>query len=354
MDNRFTAPLSRVRIGILGAGSLGTVLGAFLIRGGCLVEFIDSDRRQVAALNAGGARVTGGAEFSVPARAVLPEQMEGVYDLVFCLTKQTANHRALPPLIPHLGPGSLAVACQNGLPDEEIGAMLGEAQVLGASVGWGATFVGPGVSQLTSDPDCMHFSVGRPDGTVDDAVRLVQRVLSLMCPTETTDNLLGLRWTKLMMNATFSGLSAVLGCTFGEILDSAPAMDVLARLGRECILTARARGIRMEPMGGHDFEQLLWYEDGAGLARAKANYVCYWTSQRALRASMLQDLEKGRTCEIDYINGAVVRGGAQAGVDTPVNRCVVRLVQEIQAGTRDFGWDNLPILSAALREAGRT
>jgi 2-dehydropantoate 2-reductase len=336
------------RVGILGAGSLGTILGAYLIRGGCQVEYIDSYAAHVDALNRNGATVTGSVSFTVPARAVLPDEMSGVYDVVFVLVKQTANQTALPALLPHLGPDSLVVTLQNGMPDDEVGAIVGRDRLLGAPVGWGASFVGPGVSRLTSDPNCMHFSVGRPSGVVDDGVCLVQRLLSLMCPTEATENLLGIRWTKLMMNATFSGLSSVLGCTFGDVLDSTPAMNVLTRLGRECIQVSRACGIRMEPMGGNDFESLLWYEDEAGRQRAIANYLYFWDSQRALRASMLQDLEKGRLCEVDYINGAVVRQGEQVGVDAPANRLITAQIHQIQSGTRSTGWANLPELTANL------
>lgn len=348
MNNDTLPNLSSLRIGVLGAGSMGTVLGAYLIRGGCNVEYIDSYADHVKALNESGADITGSVQFHVPAKAVLPQDMEGIYDVVFYMAKQTVNRAALPALVPHLGKNSLVVTLQNGMPDEEVGSIVGEDRLLGAPVGWGASFVGPGVSRLTSDPGCMHFSVGRPSGVVDDGVRLVHRLLELMCPTDITENLTGIRWTKLMMNATFSGISAVLGCSFGDILDSAPAMDVLTQLGRECILVSRASGVRMEPMGGDDFEALLWYEDEAGRDRARANYTHFWTPQRALRASMLQDLEKGRPCEIEYINGAVCRHGDRVGVDTPANDCVVRLVRQIQAGERTFSWDNLPELLASL------
>ncbi len=348
MSAHITSALPNLRVAVLGAGSMGTVLGAYLLRGGCDVEYIDSYADHVRALNRNGATITGGAEFNVPARAVLPEDMDGIYDVVFYMAKQTANRTALPGLVPHLGTSSLVVTLQNGMPDEEVGSIVGKERLLGAPVGWGASFVGPGVSRLTSDPDCMHFCVGRPNGVIDDGVLLVQRLLELMCPTTVTDNLTGIRWTKLMMNATFSGISAVLGCTFGDILDSPDAMDALTQLGRECILVSRASGVRMEPMGGNDFEALLWYEDEAGRDRAKANYTHFWTPQRALRASMLQDLEKGLPCEIDYINGAVCRHGDRVGVETPANDRVVRLVEEIQSGRRPFGWDNLPKLPASL------
>lgn len=348
MTEHTATDLTSLRIGILGAGSMGTVLGAYLLRADCNVEFIDSYAEHIKALNEQGATITGSVQFNVPAKAVLPSEMKGIYDVVFYMAKQTANRTALPGLVPHLGPDSLVVTLQNGMPDEEVGSIVGENRLLGAPVGWGASFEGPGVSRLTSDPNCMHFCVGRPNGQIDTGVFLIQRLLELMCPTTVTENLTGIRWTKLMMNATFSGISAVLGCSFGDILDCPSAMDVLTQLGRECIQVSRASGVRMEPMGGDDFEALLWYEDEAGRNRVKANYTRFWTPQRALRASMLQDLEKGRPCEIDYINGAVCRHGDRVGVDTPANDCIVRLVNEIQSGHRTFSNANLPELLSSI------
>ncbi len=53
---------------------------------------------------------------------------------------------------------------------------------------------------------------------------------------------------------------------------------------------------------------------------------------RRLRSSMLIALERGRTPEIDFLNGEVVRQGARLGVPTPVNACLQRAVLDVAAG----------------------
>lgn len=87
-----------MRTAILGCGAMGTILGAYLARAGCPVDLIDSYQEHVDALNQHGAHIIGTQEFTVPVRAITPEQMMGQYDLVFLFTKQTANHTVLPRL----------------------------------------------------------------------------------------------------------------------------------------------------------------------------------------------------------------------------------------------------------------
>lgn len=77
------------RIAVMGAGSLGTILGAYLSKAGRDVVLIDAYQAHVDALNQNGAHITGAVEMTVPVKAITPEQMEGQYDLFFYLAKQT-------------------------------------------------------------------------------------------------------------------------------------------------------------------------------------------------------------------------------------------------------------------------
>ena len=56
---------------------------------------------------------------------------------------------------------------------------------------------------------------------------------------------------------------------------------------------------------------------------------------------MLQDLKKGKPCEVDAINGVVCEWGKKTGVPTPVNDQIVKLIREIQEGKRETGIGNL-------------
>ena len=114
-----------MKVAILGCGAMGTVLGAYMTKNGCDVEMIDSYQAHVDALNEKGAHIVGTVDFTVPVKAVTPEQMEGIYDIVFLFTKQTANDVVLPNLLPHLGPDSTVCTLQNGVPSPMWPAMWG-------------------------------------------------------------------------------------------------------------------------------------------------------------------------------------------------------------------------------------
>ena len=72
-----------MRSAIYGAGSLGTVLGAYLSRNGVEIDLINRNRDHVEALNRNGARITGTVDMTVPVKALLPEDMTGTYDIIF-------------------------------------------------------------------------------------------------------------------------------------------------------------------------------------------------------------------------------------------------------------------------------
>lgn len=322
---------------IMGVGSLGTILGAYIAKAGHKIDFIDADKEHVAALNKNGARVVGKADFCVPVTAITPEQMDGVYDLVFFLTKQTHNQAAFRQLKPHVGPNSIIVTMQNGLPEPALVKEFGKERVMGSPVGWGATFKEPGVSELTSDPASMTFGLGWTDGAITPRLDEVKTILEAMCPTAVETNLMGFRWNKVMINATFSGMSTVIAGTFGDVLDDEKALLCVKYIGNECIKTAQAAGIKMEAPQNIDVEKMLSFATIEQRDALTPLYRQLYEPARMLRASMLQDIEKGRKCEIGAINGVVCEMGDEYGVDTPVNDQVVDIVRRLEEGTLTLG-----------------
>ena len=91
-----------MRVAIYGAGAMGTVLGAFVTKNGGSPDLITRNAAHVAALKKGGAHITGTVDFTVPVSALLPDEMEGEYDVIFLMTKQRANKEILQFLLPHL------------------------------------------------------------------------------------------------------------------------------------------------------------------------------------------------------------------------------------------------------------
>lgn len=330
-----------MRAAIYGAGSLGTVLGAYITKAGTEIELINRNKAHVDALNANGAKITGTVDFTVPVKAVTPDRMSGKYDLFILLTKQLDNENVVKGLAPFLSDDGIICTLQNGLPELSVSNVVGEDKVMGCTVAWGATLLEPGVVELTSEPDSLSFGLGRMNGKKDKKLEEVKALLELMCPVEVEDNFMGVRWSKLLINSAFSGMSAVLGCTFGEVAADKRSRLCALELIKECIDVAWAQNIEIAPVQGKDIVKLLYYK--GGLKKKLSLFILPIAIKKhaLLKASMLQDLEKGKKCEIDAINGVVSAYGKKLGVKTPYTDKVIEIVRDIEAGKCTFGFDNV-------------
>jgi 2-dehydropantoate 2-reductase len=278
--------------------------------------------------------------------------MSGTYDLVLLLTKQWNNAAALPALLPHLHDGSTVCTLQNGIPEESVAAVVGRERTVGGTVGFGAIWREPGVSELASSMDVVKnyaFDIGEMDDRITPRLEKVAAVLGRVGHTALLENFSGARWSKLLMNATFSGMSASLGCPFGDVLHSPEAMKYIARIADETVRTAHACNVRLAVMQDFDFNQFKLESPDDLEKRLLPVYNRIWSRHVATKASMLQDLEKGRPCEISFINGHVCAKGREKGVPTPVNDHVVSLVKAAEAAKAVPTFAvNLPTFAAAL------
>ena len=321
-----------MKCAIYGAGSLGTVLGAYMTKGGVPVELVNRNRAHVDALREKGAHITGTVDFSTPVTAITPEEMTAPYDVIFLMTKQLHNKEVVTFLKPLLAPDGVIVTFQNGIPEPGIAEIVGESHTIGCVVEWGATMDAPGECVLTSDPDSLSFHMGGMQGVSDAKLAEVRFLLEKMCPVAMEDNLLGARWSKLLINATFSGLGTVVGGVFGDVSEKKDARRVAVRCMKECIDVGHAAGATFAPVQGKDLTKLFYYKNGFKHAIAELLVPIAMKKHRAIEPSMLQDLKKGKPCEIDAINGVVCEWGRKCGVPTPINDRIVEIVKKEQAG----------------------
>ena len=330
-----------MRVAIYGAGSLGTILGAFISKAGVPIELINRNKAHVEALKTKGAQVVGTMNFNQPVVAYTPAEMSGTYDIVFLMTKQQHNPEVVTMLKDFLAPDGVLVTFQNGLPEMQIAEILGEERVLGCTVAWGATLQSPGVCELTSEPDALSYSLGAISAKRSKHFNQVKELLELMGKVDVEENFIGTRWSKLLINAAFSGMSAVLGCTFGEAAGPKDSRRIVQALIKECIDVCKKGGIRIEPVQGKDIVKLLDYSHP--LKRAFSFFIIPIAIRKhaKLKASMLQDLEKGKLTEVDAINGAVSDYGRRVGCPTPMNDMVVEIIHRIEKGELKPDFSNL-------------
>lgn len=332
-----------MRAAIYGAGSLGTILGAYITKNGGEVELINRNKAHVEALRKNGATVTGTVNFTQKVTAYTPDEMSGRYDIIFLMTKQQHNGEVVAFLKDYLAEDGVIVTLQNGIPELLIGEIVGEERVLGCTVAWGATMKEPGVCELTSAPDSLTFSLGSLQAQPNKHLADVKALLELMGSVEIDKNFIGSRWSKLLINSAFSGMSAVLGCTFGEAAGNKASRRVVQALIKECIDVCAAGNIRIEPVQGKDIVKLLDYKNSIKKAFSFFIIPIAIRKHALLKASMLQDLEKGKKSEVDAINGVVSTFGRKVGVPTPMNDAVVSVIHQIEDGKLEPSFDNLRI-----------
>ena len=337
-----------MKTAIYGAGSLGTVLGAYLSKNGEPVELVNHNRAHVEALLKGGAHITGTVEFTVPVKAILPEQMEGPYDVIFLMTKQLRNPEVVRFLEPLLAGDGALVTLQNGIPEPGIAEIVGPERTVGAVVEWGAGLEAPGLVRLTSSPDSLSFHMGGMQGVRPEKLERVRTLLEKMCPVHMEENLLGARWSKLLINATYSGLGTALGGTFGDVANVPEPRKLAVRCMKECIDVGRASGATFAPVQGKDVTRLFYYTGALKRKFAELLVPIAMRKHAGIVPSMLQDLRAGKCCEIDAINGVVCDFGRKYGVATPINDRIVRVVKQIQSGERTPAPENIALFRDLL------
>ncbi len=322
-----------MRVLIYGAGAMGTSLGVLLTRGGVSCELVTRNAAHIESMKTQGAILTeGGKESLTPVSACLPQEMQGKYDVIFLSVRQRENRDAARFLLPFLAENGAVVTVQNGLPEEELSKVFGAQRMYGAALGWGAELVAAGKVNVTSEEYRLAFGAygeGREAGKIAELLR--QSGMEV-----TIGDLKEIRYSKLVVNAALSTLSAISGLTFGEL--SKKHKKLVLTLMRETVSVARADGCKKLVQNGHDIGK-LFKSPFAGVLLPIA-----MKKHRMIRSGMLKDLEAGRRCDVDFVAGAVMKAGERLGVETPKLRAAVSLVHDIENGLAELSPESLKLL----------
>ncbi len=326
---------------------MGTVLGAYISKAGGRIDLITRNKAHVQALREGGAKIGGTVEFTVPVTALTPEEMTGRYGIIFLMTKQRQNAAICEFLRDYLEDGGVICTMQNGLPEPSVAAVIGEKRTLGCAVSWGATFVGAGCANLTSDPGKLTFALGGYDPS-NPALSGAAELLGKMGKVAIEKNFLGARWAKLSVNSAFSAVSAVTGMTFGEVATHKTAKKIALALLNEAFAVAKSCGVRISQIQGHDIVKIYGCRGGIKKQIALKLLPLAMKNHKNIISGMYYDLKAGKKCDIDFINGVVAHFAKQYGVPVPCNLQALSVVQKIENGGLDISKNNLLLLTAAL------
>lgn len=331
------------RLLFIGAGAIGSYLGGFLARAGHDVTLVDPWPEQVEAVRARGISVTGPHEpFEARPNAIHVHEAQRLgadFDIVVIAMKAYDTAWATWLALPHLRAEGFVVSAQNCWTDPIVAAIAGPQRSVGLVMSRiGVALWKPGHVErgMEKGQGAGHdvFRAGEHDGRLTERTRALAAMLSVVDGARPTDNLWGERWSKLCANAMGNPVQAMTGLGSVEIAAQPRGREITIRLAQESARVGLKLGYRVPKFGGAAAEQWAQADRPDVYHELDAMLTPKEGTGRNWRASMAQDVIKGRRTEIEYMNGLVVAKGGEAGVSTPVSAAVVELVREIDAGTR--------------------
>lgn len=302
-----------MRVVVLGAGAMGSLLGAALAKRHDVT--LVGRRPHVDVVNARGLAVEGQTEGVARLRAVARAADAPAPDLILLTTKAYHTRAALSDAVRLLGPDTAVLTLQNGLGNvEAILERVHASRVFAGATTHGVTLVEPGRIRHAGTG---YTILGPIDaGRAAEAQRIAAELTACGIEATATDNVDGELWAKVIVNAGINPVAAVTGLANGYLLKVPELTRLLEAASGEGVSVAVALGVRLPQ------DDLV--ERTKRVAERTAANKC----------SMLQDLERGRPTEIDAICGEIVRRGESAGMDVPVNRALRALVKGIEVTTR--------------------
>jgi len=302
------------RFAVIGAGPVGSVVAAFLARGGYEVTLCDVIPDLLAPALEPGILIEGVDNLQARVTRTITSVDDlgnDPPDVIFVTVKATALPLIASALESFVGEGRHVISWQNGIDTERVLAEhLGPKAVMRGVVNFGCVPVRPGQVRLAFHHRPHYLQELDPDAR-EAAVAIAGVLTECGLDTRHTDQVADMVWRKSVMNACMNPMCAVTGMTMVEIINDPITFDLVDSLIKEGIAVARANEFSL---GSGYYPYAIGYIKNAG------NH----------KPSMLQDIEAGRRTEIDYINGKIVEYGRQAGIATPYNTMIRGLVKALE------------------------
>jgi len=332
---------------IVGAGAMGGTIGAHLVRSGHDVVFVDRTADHVSRMRRAGLAITGPlAQFTVPAKASTPEELEGRYDRVLLCVKAQDTEAATGMLAAHLAPDGFVVSVQNGLNEYAISARLGAERTVGCFVNFGADYLAPGVIHYAGHGALV---VGEINGAVTERVQALHRLfLAFDERARLTDNIWGFLWSKEAYGALLFA-TALTNESIADCLALPRYQKLFIALAREVMRVAAAKRIRCEAFDG--FQPKAFAVDGADeeAVDSLAQLVIHNRRSAKSHSGIWRDLAvRKRRTEVDAQLGVVVQEAKTCGIEMPLTGRLIELIHEIENGVRPQGLASLEALAEVV------
>ncbi|MCD4779816.1 MAG: 2-dehydropantoate 2-reductase [Candidatus Omnitrophica bacterium] len=311
------------KIAIVGSGAVGSVIGGLLAREGENATLI-ARKAHVETINKNGLFIDGIlGSFSVHVQA--KEELTFRPDLVLLTVKAQDVESVCRQIKPYITDVPV-VTLQNGIRSEEMAAsLLGEKNIIRGVVLFNAQFLKSGCVTYGEKGSLLLGEAFRQNGRrVADIAGILRRAIK----TEVSDNIYGVRWTKLLVRVMVNSLEAMTGLSFKECMRYPGMRRIGMFILREAFEVVEKAGVKLEPLPGLPltvFKLII----KSPLVIASLALRLRMSSTDTI-TSTLQSMRRGRPTEINYLNGEIVIQGRAVNISTPYNLKAVELVHAVE------------------------
>jgi 2-dehydropantoate 2-reductase len=336
------------RLGILGAGAIGGYVGARLSAAGVPVTLVG---RRGARLPAKPRSVDlSGRAHEAGGSLVVTDDPEALREVDACFLAVKSQHtgEAAETLAMVLRDGVPVVSLQNGLRNvPQLVTRLSQPIVPGMVTFNVRREEDGSFRRLTAGPVLVGHAAGDADRRLAGYVKALDRLGE---PCAQRDDMEEILAAKLLLNLN-NGLCALSGLAISDSLRS--------RELRRCFSACLREGLRVMEAGGRRVGRIGTLSPGFVARALVLPDFLFLRLARSLfaidpdaRSSTLQDLDRGRPTEIDFLNGEIVALAKDAGLDAPANRFVTEGVHALEAAGRPLRFRTPAEIRAGIEAVG--
>lgn len=325
-----------MKIAIIGAGAIGGLVAGYLTDKDEEVVLV-AHPEQFTAISQNGLRIEG-TRGRLSVTLPIKRQLDEKVDLAILATKTQDLERAISENFAYLKEARI-LTVQNGVRAEELVAKrLGKDNLFASIVMFGATYLAPGKIVHNFEGD---WILGRIDNRTKVGLEEIRKVTSKIFPSPLSDEIMGMKWLKLFVNAN-NCLPAILGKSMQETFKDISICKISLGIWQEGWRLVNKAQIKLASLPNFPLERIsgLISLPPDEAARIFSN-IMDSLSQEPLYGSILQSIKRGRSSEIDYINGEFVNLANSIGQDAPLNERLVQMVHSVEKSKRFFSEEEL-------------
>jgi len=328
-----------MRVVVLGAGGLGSVVGGYLADAGAEVTLIGRPAHMTA-IQRDGLRITGRrGEMHVTSgltAVTSPDEAEGEFDYLILAVKAKDSEGALDEASGLRDSVATALSLQNTVEkDHRLADWLGADRVLGASTIEGGTLVGPGAVNNHVSPTVTAYFGERDGSTTPRLTALTEAFNAAGMSSRAVDCIEQVQWEKLAQigvaaSWSVTALGAIPESSFFEGMAVPEGAEYFVTLAKEFLSVYRAKGYepqsfyapisRLKEIDAMSFEEAVTMLIGEGKALAKT---------KVGRPSMYEDLLRRQKTEVDYMFPPYIAAAEELGLDVPTLRTAFLIIKTI-------------------------